>query len=74
MDRIMVAVAIAAAVVFAAGFVLGIIAMVSWASRQEDALGSLTRRAPGAAARGARWLNGVGCRDITPRDRQDVRR
>jgi hypothetical protein len=74
MDRIMVAVAIGMALVFATGVVLGVIAMVSMAIRREDKRGSLTGEAPGVLARGARRLNGVGLRDITPRDREAVRR
>ena len=74
MDRIMIAVAIGMALVFSIGVVIGVIAMVSMASNREDRLGTLTRRAPGALARGARRLNGVGLRDITSRDTEDVRR
>jgi hypothetical protein len=74
MDRITVAVAIGMALVFAIGVVFGVIAMVSMASHQEDRLGTLTRQPPGRLARGARRLNGVGLRNITPRDAEDVRR
>ena len=74
MDRIMVAVAIGMALVFAFGAVLGIIAMVSMASNREDRLGTLTRQPPDAAARGARRLYCLGIRDITPRDTEDLQR
>jgi hypothetical protein len=73
MDRITVAVAIGTALVFALGVVFGVIAMVSMASRREDRLGTLTRQPPDLLARGARRLNGVGFRNITPRDAEDVR-
>jgi hypothetical protein len=74
MDRIMVAMAIGMALVFGTGILVGVIAMVSLAIRREDKLGTLTRQPPGAMARGARRLNGVGLRDITPRYAEDVRR
>jgi hypothetical protein len=74
MDRIMVAVAIGMALAFALGAVLGVIAMVSMASNREDRLGTLTRQPPDVLARGARRLTGLGLRDITPRDTEDVRR
>jgi len=74
MDRIMVAVAIGMALVFASGVIIGVIAMVSMASRREDRLGTLTGQPPDVIARGARRLNGVGLRRITPRDAEDVRR
>lgn len=74
MDRIMVATAIGMALVFCLGVVLGVIVMVSMASNREDRLGTLTGHPPDQLARGARRLNGVGLRDITPRDTQDVRR
>jgi hypothetical protein len=74
MDRIVVAVAIGTALVFGTGVIAGITAMMAMAIRREDRLGSLTRQPPGAAARGARRLNGVGLRDISPQDAEDVRR
>jgi hypothetical protein len=74
MDRITVAVAIGMALVFAIGVVFGVIVMVSMASRREDRLGTLTRQPPDLLARGARRLNGVGLRNITPRDAEDVQR
>ena len=49
-----------------AGLVIGIIAIVALAVRREDRQYSLTRQAPGAAARGVRRLTGVGLRDVTP--------
>lgn len=72
-DRIMVAVAIGMALVFGTGFLVGVIAMVSMSIRREDRRGSLTQRPPDVAARGARRLNGVGLRDIAPRDVGEVR-
>ena len=74
MDHIMVAVGIGMALVFAIGVVLGVIVMVSMASNREDRLGSLTRQPPDVLARGARRLNGVGLRDVSSRDVEDVRR
>lgn len=73
-DRIMVAVAIGMALVFAAGVILGFLVTISRASNREDRLGTLTRQPPDAAARGARRLYGLGLRDITPRDSGDARR
>lgn len=74
MDRIMVAVAIGMALVFAIGVVIGVIAMVSMASHREDRLGTLTGQPPDVLARGARRLVGLGLRNITPRYTEDVRR
>ena len=74
MDRIMVAVAIGMALAFSIGVVLGVIAMISMASNREDRLGTLTHQPPDVLARGARRLTGLGLRDITPRDTEDVRR
>lgn len=74
MDRIIVTAAIAMALVFFAGVVIGVLAMVSMASRREDRLGTLTRQPPDVLARGARRLNGVGLRDIARRDAEDLRR
>ena len=48
------------------GLVIGITAIVAMAVRREDRQFSLTRQAPGAAARGVRRLTGVGLRDVTP--------
>ena len=48
------------------GLVIGITAIVALAVRREDRLYSLTRQAPGVAARGVRRLTGVGLRDVTP--------
>jgi hypothetical protein len=73
-DRIMVAVAIGTALVFAFGVLLGFLVTISMASKREDRLGTLTRQPPDAAARGARRLYGLGLRDITPRDSRDARR
>jgi hypothetical protein len=56
---------------FLGGVTLGVVAMVAIAVRREDRLYSLSGMAPGAAARGARWLTrfgGVGTH-YRPRDR-----
>jgi hypothetical protein len=45
---------------FLGGVVLGVVAMVAIAVRREDRLYSLSGAAPGAAARGARWLTRFG--------------
>ena len=74
MDRIVIAVATGMTLVFGTGVMTGVIAMVAMAIRKEDRLRSLTRPPPGAAARGARRLNGVGLRDITPRDAEEAPR
>jgi len=41
---------------FLGGFALGVVAMVAVAVRREDRAFSLSGAAPGAAARGTRWL------------------
>jgi len=46
--------------VFLGGVTLGVVAMVAIAVRREDRLYSLSGAAPGAAARGARWLTRYG--------------
>ena len=46
--------------VFLGGVTLGIVAMVAFAVRREDRLYSLSGAAPGAAARGARFLTRFG--------------
>jgi hypothetical protein len=46
--------------VFLGGVTLGILAMVAVAVRREDRLYSLSGAAPGAAARGARFLTRFG--------------
>jgi hypothetical protein len=46
--------------VFLGGVTLGIVAMVAVAVRKEDRLYSLSGAAPGAAARGARYLTRFG--------------
>jgi ABC-type Fe3+ transport system permease subunit len=58
--------------IFLGGVTLGVLVLVSWAIRREDRRSTLTRRsnlsrrAPDAAARGARLLTGVGSRNISP--------
>jgi hypothetical protein len=73
-DRIMVAVSIGMALVFATGVILGFLVTISLASNREDRQGTLTQQAPGAAARGARRLFRLGLRTIAPRDTGQVRR
>jgi hypothetical protein len=68
MDRIMVAVAIGAGLVFGTGVLIGILAMIAMAVRKEDKLHTLTSEPPNAMARGVRRLAGVGLRDISPPD------
>jgi ornithine cyclodeaminase/alanine dehydrogenase-like protein (mu-crystallin family) len=74
MDRIVIAVATEMILVFGIGVMAGVIAAVALAIRKEDRLRSLTRQPPSAAARGARRLNGVGLRDITAWDAEEVPR
>jgi hypothetical protein len=74
MDRIVIAVATQITLVFGVGIMAGVIAMVALAIRKEDKLRSLTQQAPSAATRGARRLNGVGLRDITPGNAEEVPR
>lgn len=45
---------------FLGGVTLGVVAMVAIAVKREDRLYSLSGMAPGAAARGARWLTRFG--------------
>ena len=45
---------------FFGGVTLGVVAMVAIAIRREDRQYSLSGAAPGAAARGARWLTRFG--------------
>ena len=66
MDRIVIAVATAITLIFCVGVMAGVIAIVALAIRKEDKLRSLTGQPPSATTRGARRLNGVGLRDITP--------
>jgi hypothetical protein len=73
MDRIMIAMAIGMGLVFGTGVIVGVIAMVAMAIRREDKRGSLTQPPPDVLARGARRLNGVGLRNITPRDAGGMR-
>jgi hypothetical protein len=70
MDRIMVAVAIGAALVFMTGVLAGVMTVVALAVRKEDRRHTLTGAAPGAVARGVRRLAGVGLRDVSPPNNQ----
>jgi hypothetical protein len=51
--------------VFLSGVMLGVVGMVSLAVRREERRNSLFGAAPGAMARGARRLTGLGGRGIT---------
>lgn len=66
-----VAVAYLILVVFLGGVMLGVVAMMAVAIRREDRLFSLSGAAPGAAARGTRWLTRFGGSGshFVPRDR-----
>jgi hypothetical protein len=64
----MVLVVIAVAVVFGAGVIAGVMAMVAVAVRKEDGRHTLTGAPPGHLAQGVRRLTGVGVRDIPPPD------
>ena len=66
MSGIAVAVAIFLLVAFIGGIVLGVVVIVSVASRREDRLFSLTGEAPDAVCRGARRLVGAGTRGGWP--------
>lgn len=68
MSGIGVAVAIFLLIAFIGGVVLGVIVIVSIASKREDRLYSLTGEAPDAVCRGARWLTGAGTRGGWPVD------
>jgi len=62
MNGIDVLVAISLLIAFIGGVVMGIVVIVSIASKREDRLGSLTGTAPGPSCEGTRWLTGVGVR------------
>jgi hypothetical protein len=64
----MVLVAIAIAVVFGAGVIAGVMAMIAMAVREEEGRHTLTGAPPGHLAQAARRLTGVGVRDIAPPD------
>lgn len=66
MSGIGVAVAIFSLVAFIGGVVLGVVVIVSIASRREDRLYSLTGEAPDAVCRGARRLMGAWTRGGWP--------
>lgn len=55
-------VAILLLIALVAGISIGIVVVVSIASRREDRLYSLDGKAPDPACRGARWLTGVTTR------------
>ena len=62
MSGIEVAVAMALLIAFTGGVVIGVVVLVSVASRREDRLYTLTGQAPDAICRGARRLTGVWTR------------
>jgi hypothetical protein len=66
MSGIAVAVAIILLAASIGGVVLGVVLIVSVASKREDRLFSLTGEAPDAVCRGARRLTGAGTRDGWP--------
>jgi hypothetical protein len=68
MGRIMVLVVIAIAVVFGAGVIAGMVAMVAMAVRKEDRTHTLTGSPPNRVTQGVRRLTGVGVRDTPPPD------
>ena len=75
MDRIMVAVAIGTALVFAAGVILGFLVTIWMASNREDRPGAVTRQPPDAARPGPRRLYGLApatLRRGTPRAIRDA--
>jgi hypothetical protein len=73
MDRIVVVVAIGMGLTFAAGVMLGVIAMIAAAIRREGRRNTLTRQPLNAAGSGVRRLAGVGPRNIMPPDPKQVR-
>ncbi len=62
MGGIEAGVAIFLLIAFIGGIAIGGIAIVSFASRREDKLHSLTGQAPGPVCQGARILTGLGVR------------
>ena len=66
MSSIEVAAGIGILGVFVLGIVIGIVLVVSFASRREDRLYSLWEKAPDPACRGARRLLGVWVRGTRP--------
>lgn len=57
-------VVVVAVVLFLGGVVTGVIVVVALAVRREDRRYTLVREAPDQISRTARWLNGVGRRDL----------
>jgi hypothetical protein len=66
MDSIEVAVAMGILFAFALGMAIGLILVVSFASRREDRQKSLWREPPDPACGGARLLVGAGVRGGSP--------
>ncbi len=61
MAGVVIAVTIA---LFLGGVVTGVIVVVALAVRREDRAYTLVAEAPNRMSRSARWLNGVGRRDL----------
>jgi hypothetical protein len=79
MSGLEAAVAIFLLIAFIGGVIIGVVVIVSIASRREDRLFSLTGEAPDAVCRGARRFTGVWTRGGWPVDRgaggrDDIRR
>lgn len=74
MSGLEAAVAIFLLIAFIGGVVIGVVVIVSIASRREDRLFSLTGQAPDAVCRGARRFTGVWTRGDWPTDRGTGRR
>jgi len=51
---------------FLGGITVGVIAAVAFSVRREDRHFTLTGDAPDRISQSARWLNGVGRRDLDP--------
>lgn len=75
MSGMQAALAIAILAVFLGGVMLGVVVVVSVASRREDRRRTLPGEAPDAASRGARWVTNAGCRGVVfPSPGEEVRR
>ena len=69
------ALAFAILAVFLGGVMLGVVVIVSVASRREDRRLTLPGKAPDATSRGARYVTGAGCRGVVfPSRGEKVRR
>jgi hypothetical protein len=70
----MVAAAIGIALMFVTGIIAGVGLMVSAAIRTQDKRRTLSNDPPDRAPHAAQRLNGLGVRDFTPRDAEDLPR